>query len=66
MHAIDQLMWLLRFDNNCGNNMHYFLFDLKNYYASAKAAVFKFLMGTASLMHNQALWGLYVAIDKAD
>ena len=47
---IDQLKRLIRF-NNWGNNMYYFVNDLKNYYASAKAAGWKFPMGTASLIH---------------
>ena len=68
-------MWLLKYDNS-RNNMHDFIFDLKNLYASAKAAGFKFPMGTASLMHvlkiadlaaenNEALWELYIAMDQA-
>ena len=54
--------------------MYDFVNGLKNHYASAKAARYKFPMGTASLMHllktnnpnaenNQALWDIYVAMD---
>ena len=50
MHSIDQLKHLLWFDNQA-NNMYYFVDDLKNYYASAKAAGWKFPMGTASLIY---------------
>ena len=50
---------------------------LKNNYASAKAAGYKFPMGTTSLMHllktenpnvenNQALWDIYVAMNEAN
>ena len=50
MHVINQLKRLIRFDNQ-GNNMYNYVNDLKNYYASAKAASWKFSMGTASLIH---------------
>lgn len=75
MYSIDQLKHLIRFDNQA-NNMYNFVDDLKNYYASAKAAGWKFSMGTASLIHllktdnlnaenNQALWDIYIAMDAA-
>ena len=44
MHSIDQLMRLLRFDNR-GNNMYDFVDAVKNHYAAAKAAGWKFPMG---------------------
>ena len=73
MHSIDQLKRLLRFDNQ-GNNMYDFVDAVKNHYAAAKAAGWKFPMGTASLMHllktdnpnaanNQALWDIYIAME---
>ena len=73
MHSIDQLLRLLRFDNR-GNNMYDFVDAVKNLYAAAKAAGWKFPMGTASLMHllkinhpnaenNQALWDIYIAME---
>ena len=75
MHAIDQLMQLLKFDNR-GNNLHDYVNDLKNYYASAKTAGFKFPTGTALLMHllkiansaaenNQVLWEIYIAMNAS-
>ena len=53
--------------------MYDFVDGVKNHYASAKAAGYKFPMGTASLMHllktdkpnaenNQALWNIYIAM----
>ena len=56
--------------------MYDFVNSLKNHYASAKAAGWKFPRGTASMMHllktdnpnaenNQALWDIYVAMDAA-
>ena len=53
--------------------MYDFIDGVKNHYASAKAAGYKFPMGTASLMHllkidnpnaanNQALWDAYIAM----
>ena len=74
MHSIDQLWPLLKYDN-CRNNMHDYVFDLKNLYSSAKAAGFKFPMGTASLIKcmkdanpgekdSNELWGLYIAMDQ--
>ena len=73
MHSIDQLLRLLWFDNQ-GNNMYDFVDAVKNLYAAAKAAGWKFPMGTASLMHllkidnpdaenNQALWDIYIAME---
>ena len=73
MHSIDQLKRLLRFDNR-GNNMYDFVDAVKNHYAAAKAAGWKFPMGTASLIHllkidnpdaatNQALWDIYIAME---
>ena len=56
--------------------MYGFVNGLKNHYALAKAAGWKFPMGTASLIHllktdnpnaesNQALWDIYIATDAA-
>ena len=75
MHVINRLLWLLKFDN-CGNNMHDYVDDLKNYYALAKVAGFKFPMGTVLLIHllqianpvaenNQALWDVYIGMNTA-
>ena len=44
MPSTDQLLHLIKFDNR-GNNMHDYVFDLKNLYASGEAASFKFPMG---------------------
>ena len=76
IHSIDQLKHLLRFDNQA-NNMYDFVDGVKNRYASAKAAGYKFSMGTASLMHllkidnpnadnNQALWDIYIEMEAED
>ena len=57
--------------------MYDFVDGVKNHYASAKAAGYKFPMGTASLMHllktnhpnadnNQALWNIYIAMEAED
>ena len=54
--------------------MYDYVDDLKNYYASAKAAGWKFPKGTASLIHllktdnpaaenNQALWDIYITMN---
>ena len=54
--------------------MYDFVDGVKNHYESAKAAGYKFPMGTASLMHllkidnpnadnNQALWDIYIAME---
>ena len=64
MHAIDQLLRLLKYDNR-GNSMHNFVFDLKNLYTSAKTAGFKFPMGTASLMYVLKIANLAAEDNKA-